>query len=158
MLITSRAGTVGDIDFILDRAEDMNAESDWNLSWSRDVGRQYLTSLVENDTSDILIVERDHVLVAGAFVAASYEFHLQPLCYVCKFWVVKEHRRGDVSNILVKDILQWAKVRNCSHVFTTATAGLNKVEQMLFVRLMKSHGFDNVGPTLAADLGGSANG
>ena len=21
--------------------------------------------------------------------AASYEFHLQPLCYICKFWVVK---------------------------------------------------------------------
>ena len=158
MLLTSRAGTVGDIDFILDRAEDMNAESDWDLSWSRDVGRQYLTSLVESLTTDILLVEVDHVPVAGAFVAASYEFHLQPLCYVCKFWVVKEHRRGDVSNILVNDIRQWAADRNSSHIFTTATAGLNRVEQMLFVRLMKSHGYDDVGPTLAADLGGSANG
>ena len=157
-MIKSRLGTAGDIEFILDGAEQMNAESDWNLSWSRDIGRNYLTWLVENDTSDILLVERDHVPVAGAFVAASYEFHLQPLCYVCKFWVVREHRRGDVSNVLVEDILAWANIRNCSHVFTTATAGLSKAEQMLFVRLMKSHGFDDVGPVLSADLGGSSHG
>ena len=157
-MIKSRLGAAGDIEMILDAAELMNAESDWDLTWSRDIGRNYLTWMVENDTTDILLVERDHVPVAGAFVAASYEFHLQPLCYVCKFWVVKEHRRGDVSNVLVEDILAWANIRNCSHVFTTATAGLNRAEQMLFVRLMKSHGFDDVGPVLAADLGGSANG
>ncbi len=157
-MIKSRLGTAGDIEMILDEAEKMNAESGWDLTWSRDIGRNYLTWLVENDTSDILLVERDGALAAGAFVAASWEFHLQPLCYVCKFWVVKEHRRGDVSNILVEDILYWANIRNCSHVFTTATAGLNRAEQMLFVRLMTSHGFDNVGPVLAADLGVSADG
>lgn len=157
-MIKSRLGAAGDIEIILDVAEKMNAESDWSLSWSRDIGQQYLEALVESSASDILLVERDGALAAGAFVAASWEFHLQPLCYVCKFWVVKEHRRGDVSNILVEDILDWANIRNCSHVFTTATAGLNRAEQMLFVRLMKSHGFDNVGPVLAADLGGSADG
>ena len=157
-MIKSRLGAASDIEMILDAAELMNAESDRDLTWSRDIGRNYLTWLVENDTSDILLVERDGALAAGAFVAASWEFHLQPLCYVCKFWVVREHRRGDVSNVLVEDILAWANIRNCSHVFTTATAGLRKAEQMLFVRLMKSHGFDNVGPVLAADLGGSPDG
>ena len=106
-MIKSRLGVAGDIEMILDAAEFMNAESDWDLTWSRDIGRNYLTWMVENDTTDILLVERDHVPVAGAFVAASYEFHLKPLCYVCKFWVVKEHRRGDVSNVLVEDILAW---------------------------------------------------
>jgi GNAT superfamily N-acetyltransferase len=152
-VITSRLGSPGDIEFILDGAELMNAESDWGLSWSRDVGRHYLEWLITDPSADILLVERDGVPVGGAFVAASWEFHLQPLCYVCKFWVVKEHRRGDVSRTVVKDILEWASLKNCSHVFTTATAGLNRVEQMLFVRLFKSHGFDAVGPVLAAKLG-----
>lgn len=157
-MINSRVGDQHDIEFILDAAEQMNAESSWGLSWSRDIGRNYLTWLIDNDTSDILLVERDRVPVAGAFVAASWEFHLQPLCYVCKFWVVKEHRRGDVSNVVVKDILEWARLRNCSHVFTTATAGLSAAEQMLFIRLMKSNGFENVGPVLEANLGGSIDG
>ena len=58
-MIKSRLGAAGDIEMILDAAELMNAESDWDLSWSRNIGRNYLTWLVENDTSDILLVERD---------------------------------------------------------------------------------------------------
>jgi len=157
-MIKSRIGDANDIEAILDAAEAMNAESSWGLTWSRDVGENYVTWLIDNDTTDVLIVERDGERCAGAFVAASWEFHLQPLCYVCKFWVVKEHRRGDVSKVLVEDILQWAHLRNCSHVFSTATAGLSAAEQMLFIRLMKSHGFKDVGPVLEANLGGSANG
>ena len=151
--ITSRIADEHDIELILDAAEQMNAESSWELSWSRDIGRNYLTWMVDNDTSDILLVERDGVPVGGSFVAASWEFHLQPLCYVCKFWVVKEHRRGDVSMVAVKDILKWARLRNCSHVFTTATAGLSAAEQLLFIRLMQSHGFESCGPVMSTKLG-----
>ncbi len=157
-MIKSRVATSQDIEFILDGAQKMNAESDWNLSWSWDIGRTYLTWLIESDTSDILMVERDGVPVGGAFVATSWEFHTQPLCYVCKFWVVKEHRRADVSKVVVEDILSWAKIRNCSHVFSKGTAGLTNAEQILCVRLMKLHGFEAVGPVLAANLGGSLHG
>lgn len=152
-MITSRVADQNDIEFVLDGAEKMNAESSWGLAWSENAGRNYLTWMVDNDTSDILLVERDGVPAAGAFVAASWEFHPQPLCYVCKFWVVQEHRRGDVSRVVVEDIIDWAQAHDCSHIFTTATAGLSPAEQMLFIRLFKSHGFENVGPVLATNLG-----
>ena len=56
-MIKSRLGVAGDIEMILDAAEFMNAESDWDLTWSRDIGSNYLTWMVENDTTDILLVE-----------------------------------------------------------------------------------------------------
>ena len=42
-MIKSRLGAAGDIEMILDAAELMNAERDWDLTWSRDIGRNYLT-------------------------------------------------------------------------------------------------------------------
>tara|TARA_B100000459_G_scaffold142782_1_gene103704 strand:- start:567 stop:764 length:198 start_codon:yes stop_codon:yes gene_type:complete len=51
-MIKSRLGATGDIEMVLDAAEQMNAESDWSLTWLRDIVRNYLTWLVENETSD----------------------------------------------------------------------------------------------------------
>ena len=152
-MITSRPATIEDVDYIVENTEAMNAESKWQMEWSTDMARSYIEWAITTETTDILMAARDGVPVGGAIVAASWEFHTRPLCYVCKFWVVREHRRGDVSHAIVKDILQWSQERDCTHIFTTATAGLNKVEQMLFIRLFKAHGFDAVGPTLAIELG-----
>ena len=58
-MITSRYATLHDIDLILDEAEKGNAETRWNFTFDRDAGHDHVRTLIENETSEFLIVERD---------------------------------------------------------------------------------------------------
>lgn len=148
----TRAATRDDLAVMLLGAREANAESTWKLTWNDDYAERYLNALIESPTTDAIVVEIEGALrpvIAGAaFVAASYEFHDEPLCYVCKFWILPAYRRGDLSTKLTQATIDWAYDHGCSHVFTTATAGLDRVQQSLFVRLMKRHGFEDVGPVM----------
>ena len=151
-MITSRYATLHDFELILDEAEKGNAETRWNFTFDRDAGHDHVWKLIENETSDILIVERDGVPAGGAVVSLSYEFFDRPFAIVSKFWIIREHRRGDASHVLIETIQDWAYAHGCSHLFAAANGRLNKVEQMLFCRLMKKHGLEDVGPDFALKL------
>ena len=99
-----------------------------------------------------MIVERDGVPAGGAIVSLSYEFFDRPFAIVSKFWIIREHRRGDASHVLIETIQDWAYAHGCSHLFAAANGRLNMVEQMLFCRLMKKHGLEDVGPVFALKL------
>jgi len=152
----TRPATHDDLAVMLLGAREANAESNWNLTWNQDYAEQYLSALIDSPHTDAIVIEVEGVMrpvIAGAsFVAASYEFHDEPLCYVCKFWILPAYRRGDLSTKLTQSTIDWANDHGCSHIFTTATAGLDRVQQSLFVRLMKRHGFDDVGPVMQLSL------
>jgi len=148
MTTTIRMADASDLDLIVSEAEIMNVESAWDFTWNAHHARDYLWSFIADESRDIIIVSRDGVPAGGAMIAKSFEFHDEPLAYVCKFWIVREHRRGDTSLVLAQALIDWAKKQKCRQTFVTATAGLNKVEQMLFVRLMNHVGFMDVGPVL----------
>ena len=46
----------------------------------------------------------------------------------------------------------WAKEKNCSHLFVTATAELHEMEQRLFINLMKKYGLVERGPVLSLKM------
>ena len=58
-MVTSRYATLHDIELILDEAEKGNAETRWNFTFDRYAAHDHVRIFIENDTSDILIVERD---------------------------------------------------------------------------------------------------
>ena len=70
-MITSRYATLHDIDLILDEAEKGNAETRWNFTFDRDAGHDHVRTLIENETSEILTVERDGVPAGGAMAGAK---------------------------------------------------------------------------------------
>ena len=77
------------------------------------------------------------------------EYHDKPFCYIGKFFVFLSGRRTDASRKLITYALKWAKEQDCTHIFVTATAGLDKKEQQLFINLMKKSGLVECGPVLS---------
>ena len=48
--------------------------------------------------------------------------------------------------------LDWAKEKDCSYIFVTATANLAEKEQQLFINLMKKFGLREGGPVLSLKM------
>jgi|TARA_Y100000296_G_scaffold8852_1_gene10396 GNAT superfamily N-acetyltransferase len=147
-----RLAVEDDLDDLVVYAERINDESSHDLTFDRDRARQHLRMFVTLPGWDILLAEIDGRVVGGAMIAESFEFHRHPLCYVCKFWVMPCGRRSDAGRKLVKALIAWAEERKCSDIFVTATAGLDRINQWLFIKLMSAAGFKQEGPVMKYEI------
>ncbi len=146
---TVQRATATDLDRFSSIIKEAIDETSYDLSFSAANARQHIWNYISTDETDVLFIEQNDEIVAGALVAESLEFHDRPLCYVGKFWVAKRGRSSGLGRLLVEGVLDWATSRSCSHVFITATAGLADREQRLFVNLMKRTGFAESGAVLS---------
>ncbi len=144
--------TKDDLYPLVDVCEQANRESDFNLPFHKENSTQYLWEYIIHPTCDILICKVEGAIAGGVMIAESKEFHEKAFCYVSKFWVLPEFRRSNAARVLLKAALDWALEKSCSHVFVTATAGLDEKEQRLFINLMKRAKFKEEGPVLCLTL------
>ena len=129
-----------------------NKESDYGLKYNKENAFKYFYDSIEYENSDILVAEKDDIIIGCVILGKSYEFHDKPFGYIGKFWVFASGRRTDAGRNLIAHALKWAKEQDCSHLFVTATAELPEKEQQLFINLMKKSGLEECGPVLSLKM------
>lgn len=134
-----------DIPTLLDMAQTFINETSYGVEFDSQVSASYLTQIISYPLADVLIADG---FAGVAILAASYEFQRRPFCYVAKFYVKPDRRNAGSGRELMEAIGKWAKEKDCSHTFVTATAGLDPTNQKLFINLMKKYGFEESGPVL----------
>ena len=146
---------------LVDKFKGGNTESGYGLTYSEKNAFKYLYDYINHKECDVLISEeglaQGYALKGGeitgcVMIAESLEFHDRPFCYIGKFWIFSSGRRTDASRELISHSLKWAKERDCSHLFVTATAELADKEQQLFINLMKKSGLVEHGPVLSLKM------
>ena len=143
---------VDDASEILDCTIEANQESEYDLPFNKDNAFRYIYDYAHYVDSDILVAEYDEEIVGVVFIGKSTEFHDKPFCYIGKFWVFLSGRRTDAGRRLMDSALDWAKEKDCSYIFVTATANLAEKEQQLFINLMKKFGLREGGPVLSLKM------
>ena len=150
--VSVRPATPEDMAAILDVVQVFVAETAYDVAYEPTVAWDFLWRTIAAPTSDILVAERAGEIIGGAIVFASHEFQVRPFCYVGKFFVAPAGRRTPAARLVLDAIAAWARDQGCSHIFSTATAGLEMREQRLFVNLMKRAGYGDAGPVLCRTL------
>jgi len=143
----------GDLYAIVEMARRFTTETGYDIAFDPEPATNYIWSFIESESCDALVWDEGGTISGGALVAVSHEAHAQPFCYICKFFVAPEARRSRAAREIISACIEWSRQRDCSHVFSTATAGLSEKEQRLAVNLLKRCGLEDVGPVMALKLG-----
>ena len=149
---TVRLAGVEDTSELVELTNAINEESNYGLEYNKENAFKYLYNSIWYDGSAIVVAEKDDEIIGYVTVGISLEYHDKPFCYVGKFFVFLSGRRTDASRKLITYALKWAKEQDCTHIFVTATAGLDKKEQQLFINLMKKSGLVECGPVLSLKM------
>ena len=152
--VVIRCATKDELDLLVDIAEGINGESAHAFTFNRENARMHIWQFLASSDWDIIVAEQDGEIVGGVMLAESLEFHDDPLCYVCKFWVLPNARSTRVGVMLTEAMVDWAREHQCTDVFVTATAGLDAKNQRAFVWLMSRQGFKECGPVMKLTFGG----
>ncbi len=152
MTLVIRSVEDTELDAVVDICEAGVEETNLDVSFDRETARNWLWTYMQSVEADILVADMDGDLVGGVMLAESAEIFKKPMCYMAKFWVLPEGRRTSAARELLKASVAWAKERDCSHLYVTATADLDEREQRLFINLMKRAGFTDKGPVLCLGL------
>lgn len=150
-----RCATDDELDLIVDITEGINGESSYGFTFNRENARNFLWQFIAVPEFDIIVAEVGGELVGGVLICESKEFHDEPLCYVCKFWVLPGARSTRAGAKLAEAMVDWAREHKCTDIFVTATAGLDAKNQRAFIWLMQKFGMRECGPVMQLNLGGS---
>jgi len=142
-----RLATLDDLEELLEIADNFISETEYDIVYSRKHSANHYSQYISIPQADIILAVEDRI-VGVVLIGASSEFQEQPFCYIAKFFVHPEGRRTPAARLLNDAIKIWAKFHDCSHIFVTATAGLNDREQRLFINLMKKAGYKEQGPCM----------
>ena len=146
---TVRLAELDDAGELTELGFEANKESHYGLAYNKENAFKYFYDYIGYENSDILVAEKDDEIIGLVLVGKSLEFHDKPFGYIGKFWVFTSGRRTDAGRNLISHALKWAKEKDCSHLFVTATAELPEKEQQLFINLMKKSGLIERGPVLS---------
>ncbi len=127
-------------------------ETNYGLKFNMDHAVGYVWAYICDNELDIIVAILDNEVVGFAMIAVSFEFYEQPHAFLAKFWVSKAGRRSNASRGMMGSAVAWAKKAKASHLFVTATGGLNGTEQQLFINLMKKSGFLDGGPVMSLKI------
>tara|TARA_R100001443_G_C3357336_1_gene178244 strand:- start:1183 stop:1644 length:462 start_codon:yes stop_codon:yes gene_type:complete len=153
MHVDIREATEFDLVMMLDAIEGIIDETRYELTFNREHARDHLRYYVSGTPGWIaLLAETESEVVGGVLMAESLEFHDMPLLYVTKFWVLPSGRRTRAARSLLEAVVDYAREKNCTHIFATATAGLDEREQRLFVNLLTKSGFRDTGPVMMKEI------
>ena len=152
MMVELRKAIEADIDAILEIMAEGHNESAFVGTFDEWTARHYLMGFMQLEHSTLMLAVDGNKILGGVMMAASYEWCLEPIAYVVKFWVRASARRTRASRHLMQYIDEFARSWGCSSVYATATAELDKTEQRLFENLFAKHGFADCGATLKKGL------
>lgn len=147
-----RLAELEDTSELVELTAEANKESNYGLAYNKDHAFKYLYDYIRNEDADILVAEKYDEIIGFVMMGRSFEFHDKPFGYIGKFWVFASGRRTSAGRNLMSHSLEWAKEKDCSHLFVTATAELDEKEQQLFINLMKKSGLVERGPVLSLKM------
>mgnify|MGYP003144476213 CR=1 FL=1 len=143
-----RPAVQSDVPELVEMAETFIEESAYEIEFDVTNSAYHYMNYILSPGGDVLVAKQDGAMVGGVMVASSTEFQKKPFGYVGKFYVIPEARRGTASRSLIAAMLDWFTLQDVSHVFVTATAGLEERDQRAFILLMKRSGFVEEGPVM----------
>ena len=144
-----RLATSADIPAVLAMAEVFVGESSYGMAFDQQRSAEYLAMLI--DRPDVLVLIDDDVQ-SGVIASVCHDWCAQPCCYVEKLFLMPAARGTGVARSLVAAVVEFARQHDCSHVFSTATAGLGEQVEKLFTNLFRKFGFSGCGQTLCLSL------
>jgi GNAT superfamily N-acetyltransferase len=144
-----RLATHADIPAILVMAEAFVGESAYGMTFCRQQSAEYLAMLL--DRPDVLVLIGDDVQT-GVIASISNDWCAAPVCYVEKLFLMPAARGTGVARSLVAAVVEFARQHGCSHVFSTATAGMGEHVEKLFTNLFRKFDFTTCGPVLFRSL------
>lgn len=130
-------------------AEAFVGESAYGMAFDRQRSAEYLAMLL--DQPDVLVLIGDDVQ-SGVIASVSHDWCAKPCCYVEKLFLMPSARGTGVARSLVSAVVEFARQHDCSHIFSTATAGLGEQVEKLFTNLFRKFGFERSGPVLFRNL------
>lgn len=140
-----RLATHADIDAILVMAEAFVGESSYGMTFCRKQSAEYLAMLL--DRQDVLVLIGDDVQ-SGVIASINWDWCAAPVCYVEKLFLMPASRGTGVARSLVAAVVEFARQNGCSHIFSTATAGMGEQVEKLFTNLFRKFDFTPCGPVL----------
>tara|TARA_R110000744_G_scaffold99832_3_gene192613 strand:- start:39 stop:530 length:492 start_codon:yes stop_codon:yes gene_type:complete len=152
LIVVIRTAIESDLYPIVEFSKVCNKESSYGLPFNDSNAIDYNWSHIYNSGCDIILAEIDGKVAGLVMLAKSVEYHNKPFCYIMKFWVGLEGRKTRAARKLLESAVAWGRSEDCTHIFVTATAGLDSREQKLFINLVKKAGFVEGGPVLTLGL------
>ena len=138
----------------LELIRQFNDESSYGLPVDRERAWLYLWSYACPDIAETAgyVAVDDEEVMAGVLLSVSHEVHVKPFCYMTKFFVAPPARRTSAARQLLARVNTFAADHQCSHIFSSATAGLDDLESRLFINLLCRDGYAVGGSILQKDL------
>lgn len=128
-------------------AEQFHAELQWPYTFSIERSAQRIQGYRHNPDTDLLVAEIDGRIVAGAEVAFDYEYSIERVGYLSKFYVSPEGRRTTVGVRLIRACNEWFDDKGCVNSFATATANIPELGKA-FDNLLVRNGWEVCANTL----------
>lgn len=144
--MTVRLATRDDIEAILIMAKFFCGESDYGMEYDEQASRDYLELLFEH-LDEVAIFVNDDV-TAATIATISQDWCKRPVCYVEKLFLMPNARGSGIARELIEQVILFAAKHNCSHVFSTATAGMGERVERMFINLFRKYGFAGCGTTI----------
>lgn len=140
-----RVATVADIPALLKLAEKFVSESSYGMEFDPVGAAEYLGVVLEHPDCALFVTDD---VSAGMLVSVAKDWCVRPVLYVEKMYLSPEQRGRGLSRALVCAAITFANLRDCSHIFSTATAGMGERVSKLFENLFAKDGFTHCGGVL----------
>ena len=141
-----RPATEADIPAILALARIYMDESAYGYTFDVARSDRLIRAYLADEFHAVVVAEVEGNL-AGIWIAAIiYEWMVEPLCYVSKFYTLPAYRGLGVGSALFGALTDWTDTNGVMDTFVASTANMDKSES--FTALAEAHGFIPLGPTM----------
>ena len=143
-----------DVPHIVALAKVFTRETVYDIEHDDENAVKYLMLHIMYPDMEILIAKGDDKVLGLTMLATSWETMKRPFGYFTKFYVIPEARDGQLGQQLLTASLKWFAEQEVSHVFLSATSGLDERSQRAFTLRMKRAGFAEEGPIMSLIMEG----
>jgi len=140
-----RVATVDDIPALLKLAEKFVSESSYGMEFDEAGAAEYLETILNHPEAALFVTDD---VSAGILCTIAKDWCVRPVLYVEKMYVSPKERGRGLSRALVCAAIAYAKLNDCSHIFSTATAGMGERVSKMFQNLFAKDGFTHCGGVL----------
>lgn len=144
-----RLATPDDVPAILAMAEHFVRESAYGMAFDTKQSADYLAMLLAHPKAVVLVADD---VSAGMIATIAHDWCKQPVCYVEKLFLMPAARGTGIARSLVAAAVEFGRQHGCSHVFSTATAGMGDTVGKLYANLFRKFEFSECGPVLFRSL------
>lgn len=144
-----RLATSDDVPAILSLAEHFVRESAYGMAFDPKQSADHLAMLLAHPQAVVLVADD---VSAGMIATIAQDWCKQPVCYVEKLFLMPSVRGTEIARSLVVAAVEFGRQHGCSHIFSTATAGMGGTVEKLYTNLFRKFDFSACGPVLFRSL------